>query len=393
MRDDFPPTVKEILARRVGYRCSNPVCHRLTSGPQADPLKAVNVGVASHITAASPGGPQYDDSLTAEERSHPSNGVWLCQKCGKLVDNDAIRYPEPLLREWKRQAEEAAIREVEGGPARRHDAEAAWVVSGRRFERELEVRNLAAPAGVTFARTRYAAGLAWAKGPGVVEPFPCIGVFFAWTPHPIVGMPAKDELARWMDCNQRRYDPLRGVPFIPSPAYSVVPKGFVWDDAQHAYAARHYSRYLAVETAGWIEYGFYPAAKWEDLADRVYYAKVVGSFVAFLNFVRDLSDRFKIDTAGVGLGLALRGTAGKNLLAVREEGMRQAFHTQPPHCDALRFVRPPSEDDWTVDGVAAQAVDEILDHWSFAGGPWVGRPEFKGAAYEGRRFRERFQDF
>lgn len=119
MRDDFSPAVKEILAKRVGFRCSNSVCRQLTSGPQVDPMKAVNVGVASHITAASVGGPRYDSSLTSDERSHPNNGVWLCQKCSKLVDNDAIRYPEPLLREWKRRAEEAAIREVEGGPSQR----------------------------------------------------------------------------------------------------------------------------------------------------------------------------------------------------------------------------------------------------------------------------------
>jgi hypothetical protein len=119
MRDDFPPAVKEVLAKRVGFRCSNPVCRQLTSGPQVDATKAVNVGVASHITAASVGGPRYDGLLTPDERSHPNNGVWLCQKCGKLVDNDAVRYPVPLLREWKRLGEDAAIREVEGGPSQR----------------------------------------------------------------------------------------------------------------------------------------------------------------------------------------------------------------------------------------------------------------------------------
>src|SRR4051812_1246686 len=112
MRDDFSPAVKVILAKRVGSRCSNPDCRQLTCGPQVDATKAVNVGVASHVTAASPGGPRYDASLTPEERAHPNNGVWLCQKCGKLVDNDATRYPEPLLREWKTRAEEAALREV-----------------------------------------------------------------------------------------------------------------------------------------------------------------------------------------------------------------------------------------------------------------------------------------
>ena len=33
MRDDFLITVKESLARQVGYKCSNPDCRKPTSGP------------------------------------------------------------------------------------------------------------------------------------------------------------------------------------------------------------------------------------------------------------------------------------------------------------------------------------------------------------------------
>ena len=40
MRDDFSPSIKDILAKRVGYRCSNPKCQVLTSGPQENPEKA-----------------------------------------------------------------------------------------------------------------------------------------------------------------------------------------------------------------------------------------------------------------------------------------------------------------------------------------------------------------
>ena len=50
---------------------------------------------------------------------------------------------------------------------------------------------------------------------------------------------------------------------------------------------------------------------------------------------------------------------------------------------AFFLVRAPSEQDWTVDGVAALAADEVLDHWSFWAESWVGRPEFKGTIYEG----------
>ena len=113
MRDEFDDKTKEILARRVGFRCSNPNCRKLTSGPQADPAKAVNIGVAAHITAASQGGPRYDARLPSEERKSIDNGIWLCQNCAKLVDNDEQRYTTDLLIEWKRLSEQAALLEVE----------------------------------------------------------------------------------------------------------------------------------------------------------------------------------------------------------------------------------------------------------------------------------------
>jgi hypothetical protein len=92
MRDDFSLAVKELLAKRVGYRCTNPSCRQPTIGPREDPNKSVNVGVAAHITAASPGFARYDESLTPEQRKASSNGIWLCQKCAKLIDDDSARY-------------------------------------------------------------------------------------------------------------------------------------------------------------------------------------------------------------------------------------------------------------------------------------------------------------
>ncbi len=108
MSDDFSDTVKKALAARVGHLCSNPECRALTSGPQDDSAKAVNIGVAAHITAASPGGPRYDPDLLPEERSAPSNGIWLCQNCAKLIDNDPTRFTVEVLKKWKTDAEEEA---------------------------------------------------------------------------------------------------------------------------------------------------------------------------------------------------------------------------------------------------------------------------------------------
>src|SRR6266850_1793484 len=116
MRDDFPMAVKETLALRVGVRCSNPQCRKPTSGPQEDPSQAVNIGVAAHITAASPGGPRYDPRLSPEERRSATNGIWLCQNCAKLVDNDETRYPVDIIRDWKAQSEETARQALETNP-------------------------------------------------------------------------------------------------------------------------------------------------------------------------------------------------------------------------------------------------------------------------------------
>src|ERR1700686_1695104 len=112
MRDDFSESVKRALALRVGNHCSNPRCRALTSGPTVDPSKALNVGVAAHITAASTGGPRFDPGFTPKERASADNGLWLCQNCAKMIDNDSQRFTIELLTAWKLLAEEEALRSI-----------------------------------------------------------------------------------------------------------------------------------------------------------------------------------------------------------------------------------------------------------------------------------------
>jgi hypothetical protein len=108
-RDDFAAVTKRILADRVGHRCSNPACRASTCGPQADPNRSVNVGVAAHISAASRGGARYNAEMSTDERTSVANGIWLCQTCGKLVDNDVVTYDPSTLRKWKAAAESLAF--------------------------------------------------------------------------------------------------------------------------------------------------------------------------------------------------------------------------------------------------------------------------------------------
>ena len=109
MRDDFSQTTKQKLAARVNYYCSNPNCRASTSGPQSDPTKALNIGVAAHIRAAASGGPRYDARMTKQQRSSIENGMWLCENCGKLIDNDKTSFTIEVLKEWKETAEKEAL--------------------------------------------------------------------------------------------------------------------------------------------------------------------------------------------------------------------------------------------------------------------------------------------
>lgn len=118
MRDDFPLKTKELLAKRVGGRCSNPSCERATSGPKKDPAGSINIGVAAHITAASRGGPRFNSALDDEQRTDYENGIWLCQNCAKLVDSDAVKYTVDQLRRWKQEAEASAQQALEHPGAR-----------------------------------------------------------------------------------------------------------------------------------------------------------------------------------------------------------------------------------------------------------------------------------
>ena len=104
-RDNFTKPTIDILAKRVGFICSNPACKKHTVGPNEIEDKATLIGIAAHITAASPGGPRYDQNLTIEQRKHISNGIWLCSNCATLIDKDEKSFPTTLLQEWKYNAE------------------------------------------------------------------------------------------------------------------------------------------------------------------------------------------------------------------------------------------------------------------------------------------------
>jgi hypothetical protein len=109
VRDEFNARTIDQLAKRAGNVCSNPDCRRPTFGAAKSHDGFVNVGVASHITAAASGGPRYDPNLTSEQRRNQSNGIWLCQTHGKAVDSDEGHFTVEMLRDWKRLTEERSF--------------------------------------------------------------------------------------------------------------------------------------------------------------------------------------------------------------------------------------------------------------------------------------------
>lgn len=116
MRDDFTQNTKRTLSQRVGLKCSNPDCGRITFGPTKKKDKVANIGVAAHICAASSGGPRYDQNMTSNDRKSINNGIWLCQNCATLIDKDVETYTKELLCDWKNSAEEKASNHLKGIP-------------------------------------------------------------------------------------------------------------------------------------------------------------------------------------------------------------------------------------------------------------------------------------
>lgn len=102
------------MAHRVGLRCSRPGCDQVTSAPHSGGKKALNLGVAAHITAARKNGPRYDKTLSSAERKGIDNGIWLCPTCGTLVDADESDHTVEQLRAWRAEAELRRYQELRG---------------------------------------------------------------------------------------------------------------------------------------------------------------------------------------------------------------------------------------------------------------------------------------
>ena len=88
----------------------------MTAGPSDEsPTAVARTGVAAHICAAAPGGRRYVPSMSARERSHIDNAIWLCADHGALIDRDSVTYTAEVLRAMKRDHEAACARAHNSG--------------------------------------------------------------------------------------------------------------------------------------------------------------------------------------------------------------------------------------------------------------------------------------
>jgi len=100
IRDDFSDATRKIIKRQAGGHCSK--CGVKTTEHSGLGAKPLTTGEAAHIEASSEGGPRYNPEDTSEYRRSAKNGVWLCNQCHTLVDNDDTnRFDAYSLFEYK----------------------------------------------------------------------------------------------------------------------------------------------------------------------------------------------------------------------------------------------------------------------------------------------------
>ena len=106
-RIEFDDKIKEIIARRAGFKCSFPGCNKTLVGPGVENNESITIGECAHIFSAVPKGPRTDGGLGEDELKRPENGIYLCRNHHKIVDRKAKdnRYTSDLLTRYKNRHE------------------------------------------------------------------------------------------------------------------------------------------------------------------------------------------------------------------------------------------------------------------------------------------------
>ena len=106
-RIEFDDKIKEIIARRAGFKCSFPGCNKTLIGPGVENNESITIGECAHIFSAVPKGPRTDGGLSEDELKRPENGIYICRNHHKIIDRKAKdnKYTSDLLTRYKNRHE------------------------------------------------------------------------------------------------------------------------------------------------------------------------------------------------------------------------------------------------------------------------------------------------
>lgn len=101
---DFSRSVRNALAHRAAYVCTNPECRSMTLTLSGDDPGKVSYRGRAVAICGHEGGPRHDAAMNGNQRKAIDNAIFLCVKCAELTSrNKGTHYPVALLREWKEQ--------------------------------------------------------------------------------------------------------------------------------------------------------------------------------------------------------------------------------------------------------------------------------------------------
>jgi len=404
-----------------GNRCAYRNCPQ----PLVDDATGKVTARICHIKGNKPGSRRHDPAQTEEERQGYDNLLLMCPIHHDVIDADDVTFTENVLRvikadhEAKYRDEPAPDKSMEelflanvmlastAGSvilsANQSGGQIAHVIHNNYgtapepesvFRAELAKRHLADVDDTAFAQTTYHKKMGLLQDEKVY-PLRTTAIVFAHSPRPILTPADEPAFLSWADVNNLRYEPCRAYPFLPGFFPDRVGSALVWNDGLHREhpGYRCYTRYLALERSGWIEYGFYPLSLLED-GPRVYYARTVANIIGFLNLLRQIATERTIDPGTLSLGMGLNGIKGVSLECITDKLMRGYAATTPPDRNSLLVLRSFEDGPWEPDSVALEFAEAMLNHWEFSRPGWlVDSPEFEAGVYKGAFFRKHFQQW
>lgn len=101
IRDDFSAPTRQIIKRQAGGCCAK--CEIKTTSYDGQNERPLTTGEAAHIEASCEDGPRYNSEDSSQYRRSVKNGIWLCNQCHALVDNDPSRFGVYRLMEFKEE--------------------------------------------------------------------------------------------------------------------------------------------------------------------------------------------------------------------------------------------------------------------------------------------------